>query len=75
MISIVELKKRVAGTSIFGIIISEFCHKKKPYPVILFKIEKNSKVGFIYIILPFNLTIYLWIEDNRKSLLDAKEIE
>ena len=74
VISIVELKKRVANTSIFGIIISKFCHRKKPYLVILFEIDKGLKVDFYYTILSFNLTIYLWIEGNKKFLLDVKEI-
>ena len=72
MISAVKLKRYVASTSIFGIIIDKFCHKTKLYLVILFEIDKNLKVGFYYTILLFGLTVRLWVEGGRKSLLDAK---
>ena len=47
---------------------------KKSCPVILFEIDKSSKIGFYYTILPFDLTIYLWVESSGEFLLDAKEI-
>ena len=59
MIFAVEFKRRVASASILGIIIGKFYHKKKPYPVILFEIDKDSKIGFYFIILPFGLTVCL----------------
>ena len=74
MISAVELEKHVAGISIFGIIIGKFCYKKKPYLVIIFKIDKGLKVGFYYTILLLGLTVCLWIKGSRESLLNAKEI-
>ena len=61
MISAIELKKRVIGTSIFGIIIDKFRYKKELYLVILFEIDKSLKVSFYYIILLFDLIVYLWI--------------
>ena len=69
-----KFEKRVVGASILGIIISKFNYRKKPCLVILFEIDKNSKVGFHYTILPFGLTVHLWIEGGRESLLDAKKI-
>ena len=74
MISSIELKKRMASFSIFGIIIGNFCYKKKLYLIILLKVDKNSKMGFYYIILPLSLVIRLWKKGNRKSLLDASKI-
>ena len=74
MISTVELKKYIASASIFCIIIGEFCHKKKLYLVILFEINKGSKVSFHCNILPFGLTIRLWVKGDRKSPLNTKEI-
>ena len=49
----------MANTSIFGIIIGKYCYKKKPYLVILFKIDKGLKIGFYCTILSFGLTVYL----------------
>ena len=73
MIFAIELKRHVAGASIFGIIIGKFCHKKNPCLVILFEIDEGSKVGFYCTILCFGLTVYLWVEGGGKSLLDAME--
>ena len=50
----VEFKKYVVDASIFDIIIGKFCDRKKLCPVILFKIDKNLKIGFHYIIMPFS---------------------
>ena len=70
----IEPKRHMASVSIFGIIIGKFYYKKKFYLVILFEIDKSSKVGFYPIILPFDLTINLLIEGNRESLLNVKKI-
>ena len=59
MISIIKLKKHVIGISILSIIISKLHYKKKLYPIILFKIDKSSKIGFYYTISLFDLAIYL----------------
>ena len=74
MIFIIELKRRMTNISIFGIIMDKFYYKKKPCPFILFKIDKSLKVGFYCTILPFVLTICLWMESNKESLLNSKEI-
>ena len=59
MIFGIELKRYMAGADIFGIIVSQLHHKKKPYLIILFKVDKDLKVSFHYAILPFGLTIQL----------------
>ena len=64
----------MVDASIFGIFISKLYYEKKPCPVILFKVDKDLKVNFYYIILLFSLAIYLWIKSGEESLLDAKEI-
>ena len=74
MIFIVELKRRVANASMFGIIIDNFCYRKKPCLVILFEIDKGSKINFHYTILPFGLIVHLWVEGAEESLLNVKEI-
>ena len=73
MISAIKLKKFMASASIFGIIIGKFCHRKKLYSVILFKINKDLKVNFYCTILLFSLIVYLQVESDREFLLDAKE--
>ena len=64
----------MAGASILGIIIGKLRHREKPCPIILLEVDKGSKVGFYHTILPFGLTIYLWMESGGKFLLDAKKI-
>ena len=59
MIFAVELKKRVAGASIFVIAIGKLCYGKKTCPIILLEIDKGLEVGFYYNILPLSLAIYL----------------
>ena len=74
MISAIKLERYMTGTGIFGIIVSKLRYEKKPYPIILLEVDKGSKISFYYTILPLNLAIYLWVENNRESLLDAEEI-
>ena len=50
----IELEKCVASASILGIIIDKFYYKNKLCLIILFKINKNSKINFHYTILSFN---------------------
>ena len=59
MISLIELKKYVAGTSILGIVINKLHHKKKLSPIILLKVDKSLAIGFYCTILFINLAIYL----------------
>ena len=59
MIFAVEFKRHIADANIFKIIIGKFYYKKKPWPIILFEINKSSKIGFYCIILPFSLTVCL----------------
>ena len=75
MISAIKLKRFVAGAGIFGIVVSKFCYEKKPCPIILLKVDKNSKVDFHCTILPLNLAVRLWVKDGGESPLDVKEIE
>ena len=49
----------MANASIHGIVVGKLRHGKKLCPIILFKVDKDSKVGFHYIILLFGLTIRL----------------
>ena len=54
----------MAGASIFGIIVSKLYHKKKLCPIILFEIDKSSKLAFYYTVLLLSLAIYLKIESG-----------
>ena len=74
MISVIELEKYVASIGIFGVIVGKLRHGKKPCPIILLKVDKNSKIGFYCTILPIGLTVRLWIESGRGFLFDAEEI-
>ena len=74
IISAIEFEKYIADISIFDIIVYKLRHKKNLCPIILFKINKDLKIGFYYTILFFSLAVSLWVEDGIKSPLDAKKI-
>ena len=57
MIFAIELKRLVASASILNIIISKFYYKKKPYPIILFKIYKDLIIGLYCTILALSFAI------------------
>ena len=61
------------NTSIYNIIINKLFYIKKLCLIILSEINKSLKVGFHYIILLFDLIIYLWLKDSKKSLLNTKK--
>ena len=64
MIFAIKLKKYIISASIFSIDASKPCYKKRSCPIILFKINKSSKIGVYFAILPLNLAIYLRIEGH-----------
>ena len=74
MISAIELEKYVAGAGIFDIVVSKLHYKKKPCPIILLEVDKDSEIGFYYTILSLSLAIRLRVESGRESPLDAEEI-
>ena len=74
MISAVELEKYVADVCIFSVVVGELRYEKKPYPIILLEFDKRLEVGFYRTILPFSLTVYLWVKGSREFPLYAEEI-
>ena len=74
VVPVVELKRRVLCTGIFCIIISKFCHWQKPRPVVLFVINKGSKISFYHAILLLHLAVSLRVEDGRESLFNAQKV-
>ena len=59
IISPIKLERYMASASIFSIVIGKLCHKKKPCPIILLKVNKNLEIDFHCNILPFDLTVFL----------------
>ena len=64
----------MAGAGILGIIVDKLRHEKKPCSIILLEVDKSSEVGFHCAILPFGLTVRLYVEGNGESPSYAKEI-
>ena len=62
IIFVIKLEKYIANMIIFDIIINKLPYKKELYLIILFDINKDSKIDFHYTIPFLNLTIYLKIE-------------
>ena len=74
MISAIKLKKRMAGASVFGIIVNKLYYGKKLCLIILLKIDKNLEIGFYCTILPLNLATHLQVESDKEFLLNTKRI-
>ena len=74
MISVIELKKCVAGAGILGIFIGKLRYEKKPCLIILLKDDKGLEIGFYHTILLLSLAVHLQVKGNRESLLDIEEI-
>ena len=55
----------MTGASIFSIVIGKLNHWQQPCSIILFFIDKCSKVRFYYAILSLSLAIYLGVEGYR----------
>ena len=64
----------MAGTGIFGIVVSKLHHEKKLYPIILLEVDKSLEIGFYYTILPLSLTVRLRVKGGREFLLNVEEI-
>ena len=62
------------NNNIFSIIIYKFSYLLELYFVILYKIDRNLEIYFYYTIFILGLPIRLKIENNRKLVLDFKEI-
>ena len=74
IIIVVQLKKNKAEICIFNITVVKFGYEQKLYTIVLFKINKNLKIYFYYIILFFYLAISLKIKDKKKFLFYIKKI-
>ena len=74
MIYIINFKKLVVNIAILYIIVGKLYYKKKQYLIILFKVNKGSKIGFYYIILPFCPFNYFQVNDKKKFLCNIKKI-
>ncbi len=64
----------MTGTYIFDIVIGKLNYWEELSPIILFIIDKSSKVDLQNILLSLSLTISLRIECNKELLLDSKEV-
>lgn len=64
----------MAGAYIFSIVIKKLSYWQELCLVILFKIDKNSKINFYYIILLFDLAVNLKIKSGEELLFDDKKI-
>lgn len=64
MIATIKLEWCMTGAGIFYIIISKFSHLVELDQIIQFNIDETSKISLHYTILPFSLTISLWLENG-----------
>lgn len=71
MIFTIKFKKCMTDTSIFSIIIPKLSYWKKFSPIVLFKVDKNSKIGCHNTILSYYLAMGLRIKSSGKSSLNT----
>ena len=70
----VELEKRVPHASVFCVIISVFRHGQESHPVVLFVINKDSKVSFYCTVLLLSLVVGLRVKGSREPPFDAQKV-
>ena len=64
----------MAGACILGVIISKLGYWQESWLIILFEVDKISKIGLYGTILLFCLIVCLRMEGNREFPLDAKKV-
>ena len=74
MVAIIQLKKHVVVTCIFGIIVYKLGYKQNPSLIVLFKVDKSPKIYLYSTIQPFCLAIYYKIKSRREPLFNAKKV-
>ena len=74
MVPAIELERRIPRTGMFCNIISKFHYAQEPHPVVLFVINKGSKVSFYGAVLPLSLAVRLRVEGSREPLFNAQEV-
>lgn len=74
LVSIVKLKRHITNVCVFSIIIYNFNHWQWFCLIVLFKVNKNSKIDFYYAILSLILIISLSIKCSKKPLFDVYKI-
>ena len=65
MISIIKLKKYIAGANIFSTLVIKLCL------VILFKVDKGLEISFYYTILLLFLAVRLKVEGDEEFLFNS----
>ena len=74
MVAAVQLKMYVADVGIFRIIIDEFSYWKKPYSVVLLKVNKGMEISFHCAVLSFGLAVSLGFKGCKKSLFGSEKV-
>lgn len=74
LIAVVKPKKGMIRVDLYYILVGKFGRLLVFTPIILFKIEKYSKVCFHDTIVYLSLTMILRMDDKSEPLLDSKNI-
>ena len=73
IVATMEFKKPIVNAYIVYIIVGKLRYWEKPSLVILLIINKNPKISFYYMVLPFNLAVKLRIKGSKWLLLDLQK--
>lgn len=71
---VVKLIRWITVADIIRIIVSKFSYKIESDLIVLFVIDKSSKICLYYAILPFSLPTSLRVKSSRESLVDLKKV-
>ena len=74
MIAAIQLKQVIAGVYFLNIVIYKLSYWQKFKLILLFKINKNSKVSLYNTVLSFYLAINLMIKNSCKFLFNTKKV-
>lgn len=70
MIAIVSIERHMAAICVFSIFVNKLSYWQQLSSIDLFVIDKSLKVDLCHIVLPFGLTIYLYIKISKEFLLN-----
>ena len=74
MVAVIQFEQCVTGARIFSVVICELGHWQVLCPIILFKVDKDSKVYLYGTVLPLRLSVCLRIKSNGKPPFDAEKV-
>ena len=74
MVAVIQLERYAIGVCIFGVVVQKLGHRQESCPVILFEVDKDSKVCLHRAVLLFRLPVCLRVKRDGELSLNTKEV-